>query len=62
MKIFCDLNEKDLLPGIEEAVEKYKTTASDPEVPLPVHLIPDEGEISGSNESIKSSELMYLKK
>ena len=39
MKIFRTMNEQDLVSGIEEVIEQYKTPTSEPEDPLPVHVI-----------------------
>ena len=46
------------MPGIEE----HKTTTSEPEDKLPVHVFPDEGESVRLNERSNSSELMYHNK
>ena len=40
--------------AIEESVEQDVTPTSDPEDPLPLHEITDEGENIRSNEKIKS--------
>ena len=53
MNMFCNLNQKDLVPGIAEVVQGDKTPTSDPEDPLPENGIPDEEEISSTNENIK---------
>ena len=62
MKPFRDFNENGLVPGIEEVVQDDKTPTLDPEDPLPVHVIPYEGESARANENIKSSEPKYLNK
>ena len=41
--IFYNFNEKELEPGIEEVAKQDTTPNSDPEDPLPVHVIPNEG-------------------
>ena len=46
MKVFCGLNEDDLVPGIEED----RTPMSDLEDRGPVHVISDEREITRTNE------------
>ena len=47
------------MPGIEEDV----ITTSNPEEMMPVHVIPDEGEIdSPDKNSENSSDITYLKK
>ena len=43
MKMFYNLNEKDLVPGIEEVVQEKKTPTLYPEDQLPVHVIHDDG-------------------
>ena len=48
--------------AIEESVEQDVTPKSDPEDPLPLHEITDEGENIRSNEKIKSWKSTYLKK
>ena len=58
MKMFRNLKEDNLVPGIEE----YKTPMSELEDKLPVHIIPDKGGIVSNNESIKSSYPTHLKK
>ena len=58
MKMFCNLNEKYLVPDIQEFVQEKKTPTLYPEDPLPVHVIPDDGESARTNENIKSSDLM----
>ena len=62
MKMFCNLNENDLVTGIEEVVQQGINHTKNSEDPLPVHIITDEGESVMRNEGIKSSEPMYLKK
>ena len=58
LKMFCEAEKEDLVPGIEEDI-----FTSNPEENMPLHLIPEEGEIVRPNEnSEKSSELTYLKK
>ena len=57
-----DLNENDLVQGIEEAIQEDKTPESNPYDPITVHIIPDEGEIARNNENINSSEPTYLNK
>ena len=62
MKMFRNLNENDLVSSIEEVVQEYNTPTSDPEDPLHMHVIHDEGESARTNENIKSSQTRYLKK
>ena len=50
MKIFCTTNGKYLVLGIEEVTKQYKTTISDPEDPVHVHIISDEEESVMHNE------------
>ena len=61
-KDFCDLNEKELVSGIEEGVEQDTTPKSDPEYPLPVDVIPNEEESTRTNKDTKSPEPMWLNK
>ena len=56
-KMFSDLNEKDLIPGIEDVVQEYNTPTSDPEDTLPVHLISNEGENARINKNMNSSDI-----
>ena len=59
LKMFREAEEGDLVPGIEEDV----IPTSKPEDKMPVHVIPDKGEIIRRNEIYeKSSEITYLKK
>ena len=44
MKMFRTMNKQDIVPGIEEFVEQEKTHISEPEDPLTVHIISEEGE------------------
>ena len=43
MKMFRTLIKKDLVPRIEEFVENYTNAMSDPEDPIHVHVITDDG-------------------
>ena len=43
MTMILYLNENCLVSGINEVVEQINAPTSDPEDPLPVHVIPDEG-------------------
>ena len=43
MKIFCTMNKKYIVPGIEKVIEQDNNPTSDLEDPLPVNVIPDEG-------------------
>ena len=43
MKMYQNLNEKELVPGIEELVKQGTTLKSYPEDPLPLNVLPDEG-------------------
>ena len=59
LKMFRDSHEEYLVTGIEEGI----IPMSEPEDNIPMHIIPDEGEIVRPDEnSEKSSELMYHKK
>ena len=58
LKMFREAEEGDLVPGIEEDV----IPTSKPEDNMPVHVIPNKGEITRRNEIYeKSSEITYLK-
>ena len=41
MKMFCNINKQDLVPGLQEVIEKQPTPTSDPEDLISVHVIPD---------------------
>ena len=58
MNIFHNLNEEDLVPGIEE----HKNPTPEPQYKLPVHITPDEDESVRSDEKLKSSDFTYHKK
>ena len=58
MKMFHYYYEDDIVTGIYE----HKTPTPYLEDNLPVHVIPDEGEIVRTNEKNKSSGLTYSKK
>ena len=59
LNMFRGENKEDLVPCIEEDI----IPTSEPEYKMPVHIIPDEGEIVRPNEIYEnSSELMYHKK
>ena len=63
MKIFLTTNEQYLLPDIEEVIEQDKNAMPETEDPLPVHVIPDDGESVRHNEkNINASEYKYLQK
>ena len=57
MKMFRDLDEKDLVPDIEEVIKQGTTPTLYPEDPIHVHVIPDERESAKNNESINPSGL-----
>ena len=52
-KMFHNLNENDLVTGIQEVVKQDTTNTSDPEEMIPVHVFHYEGESASTNESIK---------
>ena len=56
------LEQKYLVSDIEEGIYQDTTPTSEPEYPLPVLVIPDEGQISRTNRNINLSEPMFLKK
>ena len=43
INMFRNLNENYIVRYIEEVIDQYITPMSDPEDPIPVHVIPDEG-------------------
>ena len=51
LKMFCEVENEYLLPGIEEDV----IPTSKPEDKMTVHVIPDEGEIVNPNEISEKS-------
>ena len=51
LKVFCEENKEYLVPGIEEDI----IYTSELEDKMPVHVIPDEGEIVSSNEIYENS-------
>ena len=59
LKMFREAEKEDLVPCIEEDI----IPTSEPEYKMPVHIIPDEGEIVRPNKIYESSsELTYHKK